>query len=364
MIVSVQDEARLHGEDLRPPCAECGRPVADPLDLVHVACERTARADAMHALLSGPPPAHGRLPASDAHAALHAAGGHFVLCNAAKRALFEKWEQPPRPALAAVLAHNGRLGLIPASIGAVVVDVDLPGPEALAAVVDALGEPPLHHPSGKPGRSHLWYRAPAGEVRNAEWQFGQTRGSNGYVILWDPALVVAALYAFGPESDEAPAVLERLPGYTKPADVRRAPAAPPAKRDHPVATTGMRTLLARCEAATEGHREPSLHVAGFTLGGHLAGGGMTAATGAAFRRKLLAACDRNGAAAKYGADNLRPHLERSVTRGCLYPIHPPRARRGGDPALRRFVAQDRIDKLRRLAREAGAELPEWLKETP
>ena len=66
MIVSVQDEARLHGEDLRPPCAECGRPVADPLDLVHVACERTARADALHALLSGPPPAHGRLPAQDA----------------------------------------------------------------------------------------------------------------------------------------------------------------------------------------------------------------------------------------------------------------------------------------------------------
>ena len=66
MIVSVQDEARLHGEDLRPPCAECGRPVADPLDLVHVACERTARADAMHALLSGPPPAHGRLPARGA----------------------------------------------------------------------------------------------------------------------------------------------------------------------------------------------------------------------------------------------------------------------------------------------------------
>ena len=66
MIVSVQDEARLHGEDLRPPCAECGRPVADPLDLVHVACARTARADAMHALLSGPPPVPGRLPARGA----------------------------------------------------------------------------------------------------------------------------------------------------------------------------------------------------------------------------------------------------------------------------------------------------------
>ena len=193
MIVSVQDEARLHGEDLRPPCAECGRPVADPLDLVHVACERTARADAMHALLSGPAPARpGRLPAQDAHAELHAAGGHFVLCGADKRALHLDW-QVSRPALAAVLAHNGRLGLIPASIGAVVVDVDLPGPEALAAVVDALGEPPLHHPSGKPGRSHLWYRAPAGEVRNAEWQFGQTRGTNGYVILWDRSCPV-----FGP----------------------------------------------------------------------------------------------------------------------------------------------------------------------
>ena len=64
MIVSVQDEARLHGEALRLPCAECGRPVADPLDLVHVACERTARADALHAALAGGrvPSPHARVP--------------------------------------------------------------------------------------------------------------------------------------------------------------------------------------------------------------------------------------------------------------------------------------------------------------
>ena len=354
MIVSVQDEARLHGEDLRPPCAECGRPVAGPLDLVHVACERTARADAMHALLSGPAPAPGRLPASDAHAALHAAGGHFVLCNAAKRALFEKWEQPPRPSLAAVLSHKGRLGLIPASIGAVVVDVDLPGAEAVA--VEALGEPPLRHPSGKPGRSHLWYRAPAGEVRNRDWRFGQIRGTNGYVILWAPSLVVAARDAFGPESDESPAEIERLPGYTKPADVHRAPAAPPAQRDHLAATASMRTVLARCEAATEGHREPSLHDAGFTLGGHLAGGWLTAATGADFRRKLLAACDRNGAAAKYGADNLPPHLGRSVARGYLYPIRPPSRRRSG-------ADRDR-EALRRMLRAPSLSARIWTAATP
>ena len=53
------------------------------------------------------------------------------------------------------------------------------------------------------------------------------------MYLWAPAPVVAALDAFGPDSDEAPAVLDRLPGYTPAATVRPAPAAPPARRDHP-----------------------------------------------------------------------------------------------------------------------------------
>ena len=359
MIVSVQDEARLHGEALRLPCAECGRPVADPLDLVHVACERTARADALHALLSGPAPAPGRLPASDAHAALHAAGGHFVLCGSDKRALFEKWEQPPRPTLAAVLAHKGRLGLIPASIGAVVVDVDLPGAEAVA--VEALGEPPLRHPSGKPERSHLWYRAPAGEVRNRDWRFGQIRGSNGYVILWAPALVVAALDAFGPESDEAPAEIERLPGYTKPADVHRAPAAPPAKRDHPAATASMRTVLARCEAATEGHREPSLHDAGFHA--RRAPGRRWADRGD--RRRLPAQAAGRLRPQRRGRQVRRrqpgdgpPHLARSVARGYLYPIRPP-ARRG------RPKADPTRAELRRLLRQApGLSVRIWAEAGP
>ena len=101
MIVSVQDEARLHGEDLRPPCAECGRPVADPLDLVHVACERTARADAMHAALAGPPgaPARppGRLPAQDAPLAdpafAHRARRHLDRPTARSRPAYADWER-------------------------------------------------------------------------------------------------------------------------------------------------------------------------------------------------------------------------------------------------------------------------------
>ena len=38
-----------------PPCCECGAPVAHVLDLVHVGCEFSARADALHALLEGLP---------------------------------------------------------------------------------------------------------------------------------------------------------------------------------------------------------------------------------------------------------------------------------------------------------------------
>ena len=58
--------------------------------------------------------------------ALHTRGAHFVLCRGDKQPLAVGW-QKTRPGLAVVEAHaeaGGLVGVIPASLGCVVVDVD------------------------------------------------------------------------------------------------------------------------------------------------------------------------------------------------------------------------------------------------
>ena len=85
-------------------------------------------------------------PDADALRALHAAGAHFVLCRAhdegtkkAKSALQRGW-QTAAPLLDAVIEHRGRgglVGMMPGSIGAVVVD--LAERERLAALSERYG---------------------------------------------------------------------------------------------------------------------------------------------------------------------------------------------------------------------------------
>ena len=130
--------------------------------------------------------------------ALHTRGAHFVLCRGDKRPLSAGW-QKKRPGFEAVKRHaeaGGLVGVIPASLGCVVVDVDEGGAAGVEALRGVLGEP-IVTVGTRGGGFHLWYPAPAGEIGNRKWGLpnaaGDIRGSRGFVVCWDPAEIVAGL---------------------------------------------------------------------------------------------------------------------------------------------------------------------------
>ena len=156
--------------------------------------------------------------------ALYAAGAHIVLAKPDKVAAFPEWQKFP-PTLAQAKAWDGLLGVKPVSLDLVVVDCDGVSPER---AVEVLGEPLASIPSSKPGRGHVYYRKPEGQVGNRKWadpntlkQGGDIRCSRGYAILWDAAAVVKLL----PQIPDAPRVqLDKLPKWNKKAEeVRNAP---------------------------------------------------------------------------------------------------------------------------------------------
>ena len=169
--------------------------------------------------------------------ALLDAEAHLLLCRAEdKHPIESEWEKHPADR-ARVLAHargGGLIGLIPGSLGLLVVDVDVDKtgtPEARRAqcktggeaALAALGEPLAKHWTRSWG-AHLWYRAPEGEVRNQKWDRGDIRGSRGFVVLWDPAAAVRALHA---KHTAEPVDLEKLiqpaaPKASTPDDLRQA----------------------------------------------------------------------------------------------------------------------------------------------
>ena len=148
------------------------------------------------------------------------------------------------------------VGLVPGSIGAVVVDLDPDGDTTpvvaplatgngaivegangravhLNAVAVAslakdteppLGVPVLQHVTRRAGGIHYWYRSPPGEVGNRQWarerggkHRGEVRGTNGFVILWDAGAVAAAVVS----DDFAmadPVDVDSLPRPAKPTD--------------------------------------------------------------------------------------------------------------------------------------------------
>ena len=145
---------------------------------------------------------------TDAVRELHRAGAHILRCDETKKAI-GKWRKVRHPEEDCVLhTQNGnRVGIIPASLGAVVVDVDkgLDDSKArLQAVVDRIGIPAFLHQSSKTGNYHLWYRWEGVECRNHSWKImdgdtvqasGELRGTNGYVVMWNPVKVLDKLSA-------------------------------------------------------------------------------------------------------------------------------------------------------------------------
>ena len=134
-----------------------------------------------------------------AFAALHARGAHFVLVRTNKRPIAKGW-QTTWPDLAHVERHargDGLIGVVPASVGCFVVDVDEGSKAGVETVRTALGDPVAVIATRRPGGFHAWYRAPEGEVGNQKWSLdgaaGDIRGSAGYAILWDARAVADGL---------------------------------------------------------------------------------------------------------------------------------------------------------------------------
>ena len=140
-------------------------------------------------------------PAADALRALADHGAHFVLAEStSKRPISKAWEAAP-PDFAAVLAWAGKgglVGVVPSSLGAVVVDVDDDAP------APPVGQCVLQTATRRAGGRHFWYRAPDGEVRNRKWLHGDVRGSRGFVVLWDPGAVGCASHAPSGSGSVAP----------------------------------------------------------------------------------------------------------------------------------------------------------------
>ena len=163
----------------------------------------------------------GRAPYGDDDDALKAAftdlaarGAHFVLCHTEEsaaaanaklkaagqggngrvsRGLWADGRSAPA-SLGAVLRHNGPVGVIAASLGCVVVDLDSGGDAAREEVISLVARRRVAQVrTHRDGGSHLWYRSQhAAKIGNGKFLYGDIRGNDkGYIILWDAELVAA-----------------------------------------------------------------------------------------------------------------------------------------------------------------------------
>ena len=130
---------------------------------------------------------------------LHRCGGHFILCTPDKRPIEKSWQKNATSIqrIGTHIASGGLIGLIPASLGCFVVDVDEDGVSGVEAVKTILGEPLSVIETRRSGGFHLWYRTSTETISNRKWELdgssGDIRGSNGYVILWNCKQLVDAL---------------------------------------------------------------------------------------------------------------------------------------------------------------------------
>ena len=116
-----------------------------------------------------------------------AAGGRLILLKdfpAADRRAKEPIDGVPwkryKPTLDVLMAHPGRLGLVPASIHSTALDVDRGDPHSLPISW-------VEYPSRRPGGKHLWY-AETQQFKDCAWEAAGCSGeirSKGYLIPWN-----------------------------------------------------------------------------------------------------------------------------------------------------------------------------------
>lgn len=112
--------------------------------------------------------------------ALHARGGHFVLCES-KRPIWWKWHKL-RPDLEVVIGHGDNIGIVPFSVGTSALDIDF---GEIGELVEAT-DPLVVNPS--PRGHHAYYRD--GTPRpNRKWAAhgcgGEVRSARGFLVLYE-----------------------------------------------------------------------------------------------------------------------------------------------------------------------------------
>ena len=130
------------------------------------------------------------------------AGAHFVLCRG-KVAVETKW-QKKKPTVGNVQkwieeGNNQQIGIIPGSLGLIVIDIDkpktkgkpLPADEEKAIVEQFWS--PLAKVTTPSGGQHLFYKPAEDFIGNAKWRSGDIRHSSGYVVLYNVETVARSL---------------------------------------------------------------------------------------------------------------------------------------------------------------------------
>ena len=172
---------------------------------------------------SGParPPEHPGLPE-----------GHYVLCDTNKRPIEPGWQKRARTAgeavahLKATRLSGGKVGVIPASLGCAVVDIDAGGADAAKAVLEQVGGPVVSIET--PRGLHLWFRgafdgkAPLSNLQaslgaaGSPGASGQASGhgdlicSSGFCVLHDLERFGAGYAANFEDARDCTAELKRL----------------------------------------------------------------------------------------------------------------------------------------------------------
>lgn len=91
------------------------------------------------------------------------------------------------------IKNGDPIAVLPTSLGAVVVDIDIENPAGVIEMEDeiiaSLG-PPVFSYETPSGGAHLWYKTNAKEVGSSVWKYGgetggEIRGSENYAVMWD-----------------------------------------------------------------------------------------------------------------------------------------------------------------------------------
>ncbi len=114
-----------------------------------------------------------------------------------------QWEQHPASADALSVQlgeRRGLVGVVPSTVGAIVFDADSDLAADAARLAELFGHDPLAIvASSQPERGHIWYRLSPDHLENNRVYFlegerrGEIRASNGYILLWRPAELLAQL---------------------------------------------------------------------------------------------------------------------------------------------------------------------------